>query len=194
MNTGTIETNNLYLVPSSARDNEPFVRMLREDGNFKDFCGIDFSEKFLCEFRNYYTRSDQKQCMYSLFTKKQQNEFIGHVGLHWDDGYEIEFYVSKKCRKKGYCEEACRKLIALIFSEGISIDGKQFCVDKIYATTLPDNTAVHGLLKKLGFKRDVSEDGKILLVEGLVDEENDKFIGCFVSRYVLEKGREDCGS
>ena len=187
MNTGIkLVTDNLYLVPgSNDRDNEPFLRMLREDGDFRDFCGIEFSEKYLLEFNDYFERSDHEQCMYSIFTKK--NEFIGYVGFHSEGDYEIEFYISRKQRRNGYCEEACRKVISLMFSEGLSVDGKQFCVDKLYATTLAENTAVHKLLTKLGFKRDVQEDGGILVMEGFVDKDTDEFFGYCVSKYVINK-------
>lgn len=188
MNTGTkLETDNLYLLPgSNARDNEPFLRMLRDDGDFRDFCGIDFSEKYLMEFNDYFERSDHEQCMYAIFTK-DDDEYIGYVGFHSEENYEIEFYIARPYRKKGYCEEACKKVISLIFSDGISVDGKRFCVDKLYATTLAENTAVHGLLTKLGFKRDVPEDGGILIMEGFVDEDTDEFYGYCVSKYVIEK-------
>ena len=48
MNTGkALETKRLVLVPgNNARDDEPFINMLRNDGNFRDFCGIEFSEKY----------------------------------------------------------------------------------------------------------------------------------------------------
>ena len=42
MNTGKdLETDRLFLLPGrDERDNEPFLRMLREEGNFRDFCGV----------------------------------------------------------------------------------------------------------------------------------------------------------
>ena len=42
MNTGKdFETDRLFLLPGrDERDNEPFLRMLREEGNFRDFCGV----------------------------------------------------------------------------------------------------------------------------------------------------------
>ena len=54
MNTGvTIETEHLFLIPgSNARNDVPFIFMLRNDGDFRGFCGIEFREKYLAEFRN----------------------------------------------------------------------------------------------------------------------------------------------
>ena len=108
MNTGkALETKRLVLVPgNNARDDEPFINMLRNDGNFRDFCGIEFSEKYLAEFRNYFERTGHDECIYSIFLKGS-DRFIGYVGFHRERNldYEIEFYISKSERRKGYCEE-----------------------------------------------------------------------------------------
>ena len=56
MNTGIkIETERLLLIPgSNVRDNVPFIHMLRNDGDFRAFCGIEFSEKYLADFCDYF--------------------------------------------------------------------------------------------------------------------------------------------
>lgn len=191
MNTGIkIETERLLLIPgSNARDNVPFIQMLRNDGDFRDFCGIEFSEKYLAEFNNYFERIGHEECIYSIFPKGT-NEFIGYVGFHREcnSGYEIEFYISKSQRRKGYCEEACKAVIELMFSEGLSVDNNVLSVQKLYATTLAENIAVINLLSKLGFKRDIPKDGPILVMQGFVDEENDEFFGCCVSKFVMRNG------
>ena len=155
MNTGKkIETERLLLIPgSNARDDERFIRMLRNDGDFRDFCGIEFSEKYLAEFKYYFERTGHEECIYSIFPKGT-DEFIGYVGFHMERNYdyEIEFYISKSQRRKGYCEEACKAVVGLIFSEGLSVDNNVLSVQKLYATTLAENIAVINLLSKLGFK------------------------------------------
>lgn len=190
MNTGIkIETERLMLIPgSNVRDNVPFIHMLRSDGNFCDFCGIEFSEKYLAEFSDYFERTGHEECIYSIFPKGT-DEFIGYVGFHRErnSDYEIEFYISKLQRRKGYCEEACKAVIELIFSEGLSVDDNVLSVQKLYATTLAENIAVNNLLSKLGFKKDIPKDGPVLVMEGFVDEETDEFFGYFVSKYVMEK-------
>lgn len=190
MNTGTkLETANLNLLPgSNARDSALFLGMLRDEGSFEDFCGIPFSEKHLMGFENYFERTCHDECIYSIFVK-ETNDFIGYVGFHREPNsdYEIEFYISKPQRRNGYCEEACKAVMDLIFSEGISVDGNVLSVDKLYATTLTRNAAVVGLLSKLGFKRDIPEDGLFLVAKGIVNDESDEFIGCCVSKYVIGK-------
>lgn len=190
MNTGKkIETERLLLVPgSNARDDAHFIQMLRNDGDFRNFCGFEFSEKYLAEFKNYFERTGHEECIYSIFPKGT-DVFIGYVGFHRElnSDYEIEFYISKSQRRKGYCEEACKAVMELIFSDGLSVDNNVLGVQKLYATTLAENIAVINLLSKLGFKRDIPKDGAVLIMEGFVDEETDEFFGCCVSKYVIEK-------
>lgn len=175
MNTGTkIETERLVLFPGSdTRDSERFIQMLRNDGNFRDFCGVDFSEKNLEEFNNYFERTGHDECVYSIFLKGTDT-FIGYVGFHRESNvdYEIEFYISKSHRRKGYCEEACKAVIELIFTEGLSVDNDVLSVQKLYATTLTDNLATIKFLSKLGFDKDIPKDGPILVMQGFLDEEN----------------------
>ena len=190
MNTGsTIQTQRLLLIPgNNVRDDVPFIEMLRTDGNFRDFCGIEFEEKYLVRFRNYFERTGREECVYSIFPKGT-DEFIGYVGFHRENNsdYEIEFYISRPQRRKGYCEEACKAVIELIFTEGLSVDGEALTVEQLFATTLNDNIAVINLLSKLGFKKDIPKDGPVVTMELIVDEETEEFFGYWVSKYVIER-------
>ena len=135
MNTGReIETKRLKLLPGvNKRDSKPFLKMLREDGNFQEFCGVEFSEKNLSKFATYFERTGHEECIYSIFPKDSIEEFIGYVGFHLElnGDYEIEFYIAKKNRRKGYCEEACKAVIKTIFGEGVSVDHNQITVDSL---------------------------------------------------------------
>ncbi len=141
MNTGeTMETDRLWLVPGiNGRDNEPFLNMLAKEGDFRSFCGVDYSEKYLKSFENYFERSELEECYYSLFTKENPQEFIGCAGVHRERHHELEVYISKPYRKTGYCTEAANKLIELLFSKGLSVDGHIVTADRIYARTLAEN-------------------------------------------------------
>ena len=71
-----IETERLLLIPGcNARDNVSFIHMLRNDGDFRDFCGIEFSEKYLAEFSDFFERTGHEECIYSIFPKGT-DEFI----------------------------------------------------------------------------------------------------------------------
>ena len=121
--------------------------------------------------------------------KRIVDKNLGYVGFHREPNfdYEIEFYIKKNERRKGYCEEACRAVMNQFFEEGLSVDNNKLRGKKLYASTLTDNTATISLLSKLGFKRYVPEDGLILIMEGFIDEESDEFLGYCVSKYVIEK-------
>lgn len=190
MNMGReIETKRLKLLPgSNKRDSKPFLKMLREDGNFREFCGVEFSEKNLSEFANYFECTGHEECIYSVFQKDSIEEFIGYVGFHCeaDSDYEIEFYIAKNHRRKGYCEEACKAVIKQIFGEGLSVDNNQITVDRLYATTLADNTPVIELLKKIGFQKDIPKDGPVLIMQGFRDEEDEIHI-IHVTKMIYEK-------
>jgi len=75
VNTGKkIETERLLLIPgSNARDDAHFIHMLRNDGDFRDFCGIEFSEKYLAEFKNYLERQDMKSVFIQYFLREQMS-------------------------------------------------------------------------------------------------------------------------
>lgn len=115
-------------------------------------------------------------------------EFIGYVGFHRElnGDYEIEFYIAKNYRRKGYCEEACKAVIKQVFEDGVSTDHNQITVDRLYATTLTENTPAIELLNKLGFQRDNPKDGLILVLQGFVDEDKEFYI-CPVIKMSYEK-------
>lgn len=177
MNTGTaVETKRLMLLPgSNIRDAEPFLKMLREDGDFREFCGVEFSEKNLSGFADYFERTGHEECVYAVFPKVTPEEFIGYVGFHREEegDYEIEFYIAKKHRRKGYCEEASKAVMKLVLGDGLSVDHHRLSVDRLYATTLAENAATIGVLKKLDFRRDIAEDGAVLIMQAFVDERDD---------------------
>ena len=151
MNTGSaIETERLFLLPSRTdRDSEAFLQMLRDDGDFYIFCGVSPSEKHVMGFANYFERTDHELCTYSIFPKQQKDKFIGYVGVHreMEDEYEIEFYIAREYRRNGYCEEASRELINQLFGDGVSANGKNLFIDKLYVTTQTENEPTISLLR-----------------------------------------------
>lgn len=68
----------------------------------------------------------------------------------------------------------------------MSVDHNQITVDRLYATTLAENTPAVELLKKIGFHRDNPEDGPILVMQGFVDEDKQIYIYP-VTKLVVEK-------
>lgn len=196
MNTGReIETERLWLRPgANARDNEPFLQMLREDGDFRMFCGVDPEEKYLKNFVNYFEWTGHDECYYSIFGKEEPDRFIGYVGFHREEHYEIEFYISKPYRNNGFCEEASRAVIRLLFTEGLSVDGEVFTANKLFATAIAGNAAAIRVLEKVGFRKNIPEDGPVFVMNVFVDKEEDAFFDNCIEEYVLEKSAYFDGS
>ena len=123
----------------------------------------------------------------ALFLKQQKDKFIGYVGVHreMEDEYEIEFYIAREYRRNGYCEEASRELINQLFGDGVSANGKNLFVDKLYVTTQTENEPTISLLRKLGFRE--VEDGPIMVVLGNIFEKEDNFFAHEVVKLVLTK-------
>lgn len=80
MNTGTVlETKRLILTPPTEEDNEAFLKMLREDGDFELYCGMEFSEERIMWYKGYLLQKDAS--FYSIFRKEDsKHEFVGYVG------------------------------------------------------------------------------------------------------------------
>lgn len=175
MNTGEkVETERLWLVPGlHARDGKAFLKMLAEEGDLRAFCGADYSEKLLKSFENYFERSELEECYYVLFPKENPKELIGCAGIHKERHYEIEVYISKPYRNRGYCEEAAKKVIELLFSGRLRADGKVIAADEMYALTLADNEPTFHVLRKLGFEKTAE----------------DSFYGNPLVEYVLKKAK-----
>ncbi len=188
MNTGKmLETRRLLLRPgSNARDSASFLQMLREDGDFRMFCGVDLSEDRLLSFSDYFERSGHDECIYSVFEKDAPERFIGYVGFHREERYELEFYISKPYRSRGYCTEAARAAVGQLFGEGLSVDGAALTENRLYSSTIVDNIPAVRVLEKLGFKRNTPEDGPVLLMVGFIDDDGN-FTENSVAEYVLAK-------
>lgn len=109
------------------------------------------------------------------------------MGFHKEINFEIEFYISKPERRRGYAKEACIEIINLFFTEGLSIDNKIIKKGEIYVVTLTDNIATIELLIKLGFKRYVSEEGETVTMRIFFDEDVDEILSYCTSTYVLKR-------
>ena len=193
MNTGnTRETNRLILRPGdSGRDDKPFLTMLREDGDFRIFCGVDPSEERIQEFAGYF--SEKKLCLFSLFRKDVPDEFIGYagIGFHQSGRYEAEFYLARKYRGHGYCTEALEAILQILFTEGLSMDGETICLNEVYATTIADNEATVRLLESTGFIKSTdverSTEGPVPVINLFIDPVDESVVVNPLVEYILRK-------
>lgn len=181
-----IRTENLILRPSRLeRDGEDFLKMLREDGDVGIFTGIKNSEELLKNapyyFQIRYTKSRRN---FSIFRREEPEALIGYVGLHikkeWmrkiETKIELEFYISKVWRNRGYCTEASRKILERMMKGEIGERYQMF-----FARTLSANQPCIRVLKKLKFEK-INERAAAYISE-YVDWEDSDSCQQLVSEY-----------
>lgn len=183
-----IQTKRLMLLPgNNERDNSPFLQMLREDGDFYLFCGVPYSEDNLLGFSDYFER----EIMFAIYPRETPDKMIGYIGLAEQHGrYEVEFYIKKSERRKGYCSEALQALCERVFLGKIlqeTEDGasKPLTLDEIYATTSVENEPTRKLLEKHAFQK--PEEGYVMtLVVRIHPVTGEEYVN-YITEYVFQR-------
>ena len=191
MKRETFQTTNLILRRSSQeRDGEIFFQMLQETGNddFRMFTGVDCYGDFLYNFKDYFEDHDDRY-FYSLFLKREAEQFIGYAGIHrgysWRDHrkrYEIEFYIAKEYRGFGYAEEAARVLMDAFFHQEIMASSSEN--SELWAKALSRNKACIRLLEKLGFQK--TGEGTVEEMSDFVDLDDEESCEDLVSEFLYQ--------
>ena len=142
-----LETERLIIKPTSVEDIELMLKLDKQETTQKYLGGIknktreeriDFLEKKASKFKNGYAGS--------LTIYLKDNVPIGFAGLKIDEinnNAEISYLFDYDYCNKGYCTEACKKLIEVGF--------KKLNLNKIYADTIEGNDSSKRVLEKLGF-------------------------------------------
>lgn len=184
-----LRTEHLMLFPGeNARDNVPFLEMLRRDGDFRLFSGVEPTEKAVLGFQNYFER--EKCCFYTIFPEDHPKKMIGYVGISYrgEERVEAEFYVSKAYRGQGYCTEALHKICEEASHGNLKWrdeKGEEIRIElnRLYATTISDNLAAVKVLEKCGF---VENREAVLAFQIFIDHDNeDNMYVNEVSDYML---------
>lgn len=93
-------------------------------------------------------------CFYAIFERESLEKMIGYAGIGYQSQHlEVEFYLSKSYRNRGYCTEALRRLCREAFAGNlnwIDKDGAKssLIVDKLYATTISGNFSAIKVIEK----------------------------------------------
>ena len=183
-----IQTKRLMLLPgNNARDNSSFLQMLKEDGDFYLFCGVTYSDENLLGFSDYFER----EIMFAIYLRDHPEKMIGYIGLAERHGrYEVEFYIKKSERRKGYCSEALQALCGSVFSGRIVTetgDGTRvpLTLHEIYATTLEENEPTRKLLERHSFQKPM--EGFIMALYVRVDPITGEEYVNHIVEYVLQR-------
>lgn len=171
----------------NSRDNDPFLHMLKADGDFRAFSGAELTDRSLANFENYFEHPGS--CYYAVFLKNDAyREMIGYAGfsLH-HERIEAEFYISKSHRGNGYCTEALKKLLEEAFKGNLrwkneSEEKIPLLAQTIYATTIDTNAPAVRALEKCGF---IKNPDMGVCFQFLIDPETDDTYANTIAEYVL---------
>lgn len=183
-------TKRLLLLPgNNGRDNDTLLEMLRKDRDFRNFSGVEPTEKNILMFKDYLEINES--CFYTIFDKEHPEKMIGYAGIGYQhQHFEVEFYISKPYRNKGYCTEALRKLCVEAFGGNLRWRNEEgiktgLNIDKLYATTIADNFSAIKVLEKCGF---IKNPEVVMLFQIFIDSDDDNTIyDNDIAEYVVEK-------
>lgn len=148
-----IETKRLLLKTAyTERDGEAFLRMMKEEGACQSLFGIPLSDDIEEKLYHYFDTDD---CLFAIFEKAADAEMIGYIGVSYRNGsYEVEFYLSKPFRNRGYCTEALVLLVDLYFEGKLALTEDKEHPEELnflYGSFLTENKATQRVLEKCGF-------------------------------------------
>ena len=144
-----LNTERLIMKPTSTDDVDLMLKLDTQEetqlylGGVKSVTREDRIE-FLRKKANKF-ESGQAGSLTVLFDNKP----IGFVGLRIDEfnnNAEISYIFDLDYIGKGYCTEACKKLVEIGFNE--------LNLNRIYADTIEGNESSRKVLEKLGFKHE----------------------------------------
>ena len=184
------KTERLLLRSSTRQDSEVFYNMVQNDKeNFRAYCGAEPTEKNLLATKKYLGRTNDINCTFSVFLKDSPDTMIGYVGIYLRSGsYELDCYIDKNYRNKGYCTEAsmlvCENFFngELIFTNS-SDESYTAVFERINAEIIADNAVSKKMLGKLGFKK--AQDIGFAMFMSM--ESDDEYYACQTFKYCLDK-------
>lgn len=120
-----IKTRHLILWRGTEYEVDAFMKMLRDEGDFELFTGIEYSEAGMKEFEECFKWRHQNYTpgkRFFIFRKEDLDHIIGYVDIQieckWPDSkvkIELEIYISAKFRRKGYGSEVAREMLWQLF-------------------------------------------------------------------------------
>ncbi len=146
-----IETERLIIKETSIKDIDLILKMDKQEDTQKYLGGIKeqtreeritFLERKAEKFKNKIAGS-------LTVYLKEGNIPIGFTGLSInenDKNAEISYIYDSDYTNKGYCTEACKRLLEIAF--------KDLELNRVYANTIEGNKGSSRVLEKLGFKHE----------------------------------------
>lgn len=180
MSAQKIKTERLVMRPANNDEDLTTFKQLLEPCDYLFQYGYEYDEHLL----DGYDFTSLGVICYSVFLK-DTDEYIGYVGIKPnadDPGLgELEYFISRSYRNKGYCHEAARALIDA-FKDGLLTDTRGI---ELYAETISENAASARVLEKLGFRFE-HNFMTLCLCPDPTDPDGYKTAGNTVSAYKLD--------
>ena len=138
-----VETKNLIIKKTVVEDVDLLLKMDKQEETQRFLGGIkDNTREEWIRFLEKRVSSNER-CSFTIFLKS--NIPIGLCELKIIDNYaELSYIFDYDYCNKGYCTEACKKIIEVAFDE--------MKLKYIYANVIKDNISSVRVLEKLGFK------------------------------------------
>ncbi|MBP3622425.1 MAG: GNAT family N-acetyltransferase [Lachnospiraceae bacterium] len=178
------ETERLIMESAHIVDkSKDIANAIHKAGEFEWFYGIKETKERLEMI------SINCKCFYNIFDR--EGKFLGYVGFSPEgEDYEVEIYIIKKYRRRGYATECLNRMIREAFLGSIEdIQDKNFT--KIVSSVRKENIPSCALMEKCGFENSKAVADLCVLFHMMPDEEPDKMgAPIFMKHYCItrEKG------
>lgn len=165
-----------------------FKYELKKNNEFELYYGVKESEE------RYKEISLNRPLFWGVFANKEEERYykerIGYIGLNYDDNdFDIEIYIFKEFRRKGYAKKVLKKVIEYLKAGQIKIyDDEQQLVkaltpSKIQAIVREENIASRKLLESCGFK---TAEGFVISMMMFNDEISNEDEAIYCIEYVYD--------
>lgn len=180
MSARMIKTDRLVMRPANNDEDLTMYKQSLEPCDYFFQFGYEYDEHLL----DGYDFTSLGVICYSVFLK-DTSEYIGYAGIKPDSDDpnigELEYFIARPHRNKGYCREAAAALIGA-FKDGLLTGTKGI---ELYAETIDENVASARVLEKLGFRFEHNLM-TLHLCPDSTDPDGYKTVGKSVSVYKLD--------
>lgn len=155
-----LQTDRIILRGIKKGEEKLFIDAYTNEGDFAKFAGCECNEDNI----KLYVKNIVTGITHLVIEDKASHKIVGYCGLCYvqsQAGHNIEYYIFKDQRRKGYAIEACRLLIDAAFNDklftykekewGDILEKEIEHVDFIFGHVSGINEGSMSLLKSLGF-------------------------------------------
>ena len=138
-----IETERLIIESTFIVDkSKELVQAIHEAGEFEWYFGVEETEQRLKD------ASIRRKWFYNIFDRERN--FVGYLGFHQDgDDYEIEIYIIKEFRRRGYARECLKVMMREVFEGNIIDTSEEDIANLVYFLATDKASYINGEVIKI---------------------------------------------